>query len=194
MAPEREIFHPKHLGKKMIAFRCGTFWNINGNISQHFNHASDTHCMSAFTYSTFFPPTTFWLLRRLVSLKFSKKRVNDDLTKLQSPLSYPRTSEQLRNSAAAGQRSALTGVWFQPELHADSSDPWVGLCKKFLGQYCTGRGNRKHPIGPHLNRQEFSADRGGGGNSSRACLQVTPSHKKTTSWGAGYPHRTPVLG
>lgn len=59
MAPECEIFHPKHLGKKITACRFGMSETSTIAISKHFNHVSDTHYMSAFTYNTFSLTITF---------------------------------------------------------------------------------------------------------------------------------------
>lgn len=49
MAPEYDIFHPKHLGRKITGFSFGTFWNINNNNkNKHFNCVSETQYVECF--------------------------------------------------------------------------------------------------------------------------------------------------
>lgn len=90
--------------------------------------------MSAFSSNTFFLIITFWLVR-LISLKFSKKWVNDDLTKLQSPLSYSHQSssgiQQQPVSIDWSLVSARTSHWqFWPAGGALEKISWTILQRK----------------------------------------------------------------
>lgn len=52
-APEFEIFHPKHLGKKITIFYLGNFeTSITVTLIKHFNHMSDTHYVPFISYNS----------------------------------------------------------------------------------------------------------------------------------------------